>query len=134
MKASRRWVIAFWIVTGLFCLEMSFTAYYELWALPQAAQAFTRLGFPASFFRAELSVAKMAGVFALFIPAVPPRIKEWAYAGFAFNIVSAVIAHASIHDRAAAFAPSTITGVLWVFSYLFWRGLESARQEAVCES
>ena len=84
---------------------------------------------PASFFRAELSVAKMAGVFALLIAVVPPRLKEWVYAGFAFNLVSAFIAHASIHDRAAAFAPSTITGVLWAFSYVFWRGLESARRQ-----
>ena len=43
--------IAYWIVTALFCLEMSFTAYYELLVLPQAAEAFTRLGFPAGYFR-----------------------------------------------------------------------------------
>jgi hypothetical protein len=30
-------------------------------SLPQAAQAFTRLGFPASYFRVELSWAKIAG-------------------------------------------------------------------------
>ena len=134
MKPSRGLVTAFWIVTCLFCLEMSFTAYYELRVLPQAAQAFARLGFPATFFRAELSGAKMAGVFALLIPTVPARLKEWAYAGFAFNLVSAFIAHASIRDRAAAFAPSTITGVLWVFSYVFWRGLEAARRTDICES
>ena len=43
--------IVYWIVTALFCLEMSFTAYYELLRLPQAAEAFTRLGFPAGYFR-----------------------------------------------------------------------------------
>jgi hypothetical protein len=29
-KAPRGLVVGFWIVTALFCLEMSFTAYYEL--------------------------------------------------------------------------------------------------------
>lgn len=120
--------IGFWIFTALFCLEMSFTAYYELMILPQAAQAFTRLGFPANYFRVELSWAKIAGVIALVVPMVPTRLKEWAYAGFAFNLVSALIAHFSISDRPLAFVPSTITGVLWALSYFFWRRLQTAKR------
>ena len=91
MKDSKGLVAGFWVFTALFCLEMSFTAYYEL--LPQGAEAFTRLGFPASYFRVELSLAKVAGVVALLIPMVPARLKEWAYAGFAINLISAIIAH-----------------------------------------
>jgi catechol 2,3-dioxygenase-like lactoylglutathione lyase family enzyme len=89
LPRSKGIVIAFWVVTALFCLEMIFTAYYELLVLPEAAQAFTRLGFPADYFRVELSWAKVAGVAALLIPMVPARLKEWAYAGFAINLVSA---------------------------------------------
>ena len=118
--------IAYWIVTALFCLEMSFTAYYELLVLPQAAEAFARLGFAAGYFRVELSWAKVVGVLALLVPMVPARLKEWAYAGFAINLVSALIAHLSIHDRPAALAPSSITSVLWVLSYYFWRRRQSA--------
>jgi hypothetical protein len=118
MKASKGLVAGFWIFTALFCLEMLFTAYYELLVLPQAAQAFTRLGFPAASFRVELSWAKVAGVVALLMPMVPARgviyvIKEWAYAGFAINLISALIAHLSIGDRPAALAPSATTSVLW---------------------
>jgi hypothetical protein len=58
LKDSRGLVVGFWIFTALFCLEMIFTAYYELLVLPQAAQAFTRFGFPAAYFRVELSWAK----------------------------------------------------------------------------
>jgi hypothetical protein len=118
--------IAYWIVTGLFCLEMTFTAYYELMVLPEAAQAFARLGFPADFFRVELSWAKVAGVLALLIPVVPARIKEWAYAGFAINLVSAIIAHIVHREGVQALAPSTITSVLWVSSYFLWRRLQNA--------
>jgi hypothetical protein len=118
--------VAFWIFTALFCLEMSFTAYYELAILPQAAQAFARLGFVSNAFRVELSWAKVLGVAALLIPVAPARLKEWAYAGFAINLVSALIAHISIHDRTAAFFPSSITSILWVLSYYFWRRMQAA--------
>ena len=136
MPRSKGIVIAFWIVTALFCLEMIFTAYYEL--TPQAADAFTRLGFPSAWFRAELSWAKVAGVAVLLIPIFPARLKEWAYAGFAINLVSAQIAHLSISDRPLAFVPSALTGVLWTLSYTFWRRLQatpaSARDHAVSTS
>jgi hypothetical protein len=122
--------ILFWIFTGLFCLEMCFTAYYEL--LPQGAQAFTRLGFANGYFRWELSLAKLVGVAILLVPAVPARglikvMKEWAYAGFAINLVSAIIAHLSISDRPLAFLPSTLTSVLWAVSYFFWHRLHATR-------
>src|SRR5260221_13455762 len=82
--------IVYWIVTALFCLQMSFTAYAQL-RLPQVAEAFTHLGFPA-YFRVELSWAKLLGVVLLIAP-VPARLKEWAYAGFAIDLASALIAH-----------------------------------------
>jgi DoxX-like family len=126
-SSSRITAIAYWTVTALFCLEMSFTAYYELLRLPDAAQSFARLGFSAASFRVELSWAKVAGVVVLLLPMIPARVKEWAYAGFAINLVSAIIAHLSIGDRPAALAPSSITSVLWVLSYVLWRRLQSAR-------
>jgi len=75
---SQKAVVVFWVATVLFCLQLSFTAYYELLLLPDAAQAFARLGFPADFFRIELSWAKGAGVVVLLIPGAPARLKEWA--------------------------------------------------------
>jgi len=134
MKVSKGLIAGFWIFTALFCLEMSFTAYYELLRLPDAAQAFARLGFPAASFRIELSWAKVAGVLVLLVPMVPARLKEWAYAGFAINLVSALIAHISISDRPASFIPSSITGVLWAFSYFFWRRVQAGPQTHVSEA
>ena len=123
MKTSKGLVAGFWIFTALFCLEMSFTAYYEL--LPQGAEAFRRLGFPANYFRVELSLAKVAGVFALLVPMAPARLKEWAYAGFAINLISALITHLSLHQGPQSWSPSAITSVLWGFSYFFWRRMQA---------
>jgi hypothetical protein len=116
--------VLYWIVTAVFCLEMGFTAWYMLFHLPEGAQALIRLGFPG-YFRVELAWAKLIGV-ALLLAPVPARLKEWAYAGFAINLISALIAHLSMGDGPAAVSPSAATSVLWVLSYFFWR-----RREAV---
>src|SRR5262244_625202 len=106
--------ITYWIVTALFCLQMSFTAYAQL-RLPQVAEAFTHLGFPA-YFRVELASAKLLGVGLLLAP-VPARLKEWAYAGFAITLGSALIAHLSVGDGPEAWSWAAATGVLWALSY-----------------
>src|ERR1051325_3157412 len=113
--------IVYWIVTALFCLQMSFTAYAQL-RLPQVAESFTHLGFPA-YFRVELALAKLLGVVLLLAPA-PPRLKEWAYAGFAINLASALMKHLSVGDGPEAWGWAAATGVLWGLSYLFWRRVQ----------
>jgi hypothetical protein len=124
---SKGIVIGFWIVTALFCLQMSFTAYAQL-RLPQVAEALTRLGFPA-YFRVELSWAKLIGVALLLAPA-PARLKEWAYAGFAINLGSALIAHLSVGDGPEGWGFAAATSVLWGLSYFFWRRLQATPASA----
>lgn len=122
--------VAFWIFTALFCLQIGFTAYAQL-TLPQVAQAFTHLGFPA-YFRAELSWAKFLGIAVLLTP-VPARLKEWAYAGFAITLVSALIAHLAVGDGPEAWGWAAGTAVLWAGSYFFWRRLQSAPASAAAK-
>jgi hypothetical protein len=119
--------IGYWIVTALFCLQIGFTAYAQL-RLPQVAEAFTRLGFP-SYFRVELAWAKLLGVVLLLAP-VPARLKEWAYAGFAITLASALIAHLSVGDGPEAWGWAAGTAILWALSYYFWRRLEATRASA----
>ncbi|MGI8551536.1 MAG: DoxX family protein [Dehalococcoidia bacterium] len=119
--------IGFWIVTALFCLQMSFTAYAQL-RLPQVAAAFTHFGFPG-YFRVELSCAKLIGVVLLLAP-VPARLKEWAYAGFAINLASALIAHFAVGDGPEAWSFAAGTGVLWGLSYFFWHRLQGTPASA----
>ena len=118
MSRSKGIVIGFWVVTALFCLQIGFTAWAQL-RLPQVAEAFTHLGFPG-YFRVELSWAKFLGV-ALLLAPVPSRLKEWAYAGFAITLVSALIAHFAVGDGPEAWGFAAATGVLWGLSYFFWR-------------
>jgi len=114
---SKLQTAVYWIVTALFCLQIGFTAYAQL-SLPQVAEMFTHLGFP-DYFRVELSWAKFLGV-ALLLAPVPARLKEWAYAGFAITLASALIAHFAVGDSIEVWIWSVATGVLWALSYFFW--------------
>jgi hypothetical protein len=118
-------VIGFWIATGLFALQIGFTAYAQL-TLPQVAEAFHHLGFP-DYFRVGLSWAKLAGLVVLLAPPAPARLKEWAYAGFAFDLGSAVVAHLAVGDGAQAWGWAAGTLLLWGVSYVFWRRLQATR-------
>jgi hypothetical protein len=115
---SKATTIAYWIFTILFCLQIGFTAFAQL-RLPQVAEAFTHLGFPA-YFRVELACAKFLGILLLLAPA-PARMKEWAYAGFAFTLVSALIAHLAVGDGVEAWGWAAGSSVLWALSYVLWR-------------
>ena len=124
---SRARTIVYWIFTVLFCLPIGFTAYAQL-RLPQVAEAFTHLGFPA-YFRVELSWAKFLGVVLLLAP-LPAWLKEWAYAGFAITLVSALIAHFAVGDGPESWGWAAGTGVLWGLSYFLWRRPEIIRASA----
>jgi DoxX-like family len=119
---SKGLVIGFWSVTALFCLQIGFTAYAQL-RLPQVAEMFTHLGFPA-YFRVELSWAKLLGVAVLLAP-LPARLKEWAHAGFAITLGSALIAHFAVGDGPKVWSWAAATAVLWALSYLLWRRVQA---------
>jgi uncharacterized membrane protein YphA (DoxX/SURF4 family) len=111
-----RW--SYRIATALFCLQMGFTVYAQL-RLPQVAEMFTHLGYPG-YFRVELSWAKLLGI-ALLLAPVPARLKEWAHAGFAITLGSALIAHFALGDGPEVWSWAAGTGVLWALSYCLWR-------------
>src|SRR3954454_24861614 len=109
MPRSKGTVIGSRTSPALFCLQIASTASAQL-PLPQVAAMFTHLGFPA-YFRVELSWAKLLGVVLLLAP-VSARLKEWAYAGFAITLASALIAHFAAGDGPQAWSWAAGTGVL----------------------
>jgi hypothetical protein len=126
-EASQGHTTGYWIATSLFALQMGFTAYAQP-RIPQVAEAFIHLGFPA-YFCVELSWVKLAGILVLLLPAAD-RLKEWAYAGFAITLGSALFAHFSVGDGPEAWGWAAAIGVLWVLSYFFWRRLQATTASA----
>ncbi len=98
--------------------QIAFTAWAQL-RLPQVAEVLTHLGFP-SYFRVELSWAKLLGVVLLLAP-TPALLEEWAYAGFAITLVSALVARLSVDDGPEGWGWAAGTAVLWQLSYFSWR-------------
>ena len=114
---SQSVTIAYWSVTGLFCLWIAITTYAQL-TVPQVAEANRQLGFPSACFRVELSWAKILGIALLLMP-VPAGIKEWAYAGFGIDFVSAFIAHVSVGQGPDHYVWALVAIVLLLVSYVF---------------
>ena len=87
----KRQKLLFWIPTIIIVLFEGvmplFTFNSEL-----AREGLRHLGYPA-YFGFLLVVFKVFGVLALAIPQVPGRVKEWAYAGFGFDFISASVSH-----------------------------------------
>jgi hypothetical protein len=108
--------LLFWISTGLIALfegvMPALTSQTEL-----AKEGITHLGYPLYFGNA-LVIFKVLGVLALIIPAIPKRIKEWTYAGFAFDFIFAAISHGAVDGiNGNTFFPFIVLAVLAV-SYL----------------
>ena len=126
-RQMKRIVIGYWIATALFCLQMGFTAYAQL-SLPQVADAFRHLGFPA-YFRVENSWAKLLGIVVLLGP-LPPRIKEWAYAGFFFDLTGAAATRAFAGDGAA----DIVAPLVFLALVMASRALAPARRKISVET
>jgi hypothetical protein len=110
--------IIYWITTGIIAAVMLWSA-INFSLNEEMRGAFAHLGLP-NWFRIELTVAKFLGVLALVIPAVPHRIKEFAYFGFAITLISATIAHLSSGDSVLLEVGHTFFFVSLVISYLYY--------------
>ena len=117
MAAQKRDTYLYWITTAIIAVLMLASALNFAFN-PASKDAFRHLGLP-DWFRWELTIAKVLGTFALVIPAIPKRMKEFAYFGFALTIVSADVAHLSSGDSPwLIVAHTTFLGVLAV-SYVY---------------
>ena len=115
--------IIFWVTTSLILLMEgvlpAFTSQTEM-----AKEGIRHLGYP-EYFGNALVVFKVVGSLLLIIPQVPKRIKEWAYAGFAFAFIFASISHFAIDGMDfQSFFPLIFLGIL-IFSYNSYHKLQS---------
>jgi hypothetical protein len=112
--------IIYWTSTIIAMLTGAATAFFYF-SHPFFVEAFKHMGFPA-YFRIELAIAKILGIIALLVPAVPKIIKEWAYVGFAITFISGSIAHGVVDGFAKGAAP-LISLAFLVVSYYYFRKL-----------
>ena len=114
----------FWITTTLIFLfegvMPALTSQSDI-----AVQGITHLGYPV-YFGTMLMVFKVAGSIVLIIPKFSKRVKEWAYAGFGIDFLSAFISLLVIDGLSGiTFFPLVVFGVLAV-SYVSYHKLNSS--------
>ncbi len=91
-----------------------------------AKEGIRHLGYP-EYFGNALVVFKVLGVLALVIPQIPKRVKEWAYAGFAFDFIFATISHGAVDGiNFQTFFPLIILAILLV-SYIYYHKLNTVK-------
>lgn len=79
--------IIYWISTGLILAMMLFSAASTFTENPEGAKMMAAIGY-RPYVLHLLGVAKVLGVIAILTPGFP-RLKEWAYAGFMFDLIGA---------------------------------------------
>lgn len=117
--------IIFWIATIIIALfegvMPALTSQTEL-----AKEGIRHLGYP-EYFGNALVVFKVLGVLVLVIPTIPARVKEWAYAGFAFDFIFATISHGAVDGvNVQTFFPLVVLGILTV-SYVFYHKVNAVK-------
>ena len=89
MKTTKTTKAIYWVTAVIIFLfegvMPALTSQTEL-----AKQGMQHLGYPLYFGNAFV-IFKVLGTLVLIIPQIPNRIKEWAYAGFAFDFIFATI-------------------------------------------
>ena len=107
--------ITYWVCTGLIAALSLFAGYSYVSGSPQAVQGFAHVGYPAQL-RVLLGIAKVLGAITLLVPGIP-TLKEWAYAGFTFAWIAAIVAHYKAGDGPTALAPLVLL-ILLAISYV----------------
>ncbi len=114
---NKKNLLIYRIATGMFSLLMLFSASMYLFQNDLAAEAFTNLGFP-TYIIYPLAALKILGLIAIW-SRKSELLKEWAYAGFVFELLLATSAHINAND--GGFGGALVGLVLVLVSYVYSR-------------
>ncbi len=115
----------FWVATTIIALfeglMPALTSQTEM-----AKEGIHHLGYP-EYFGNALVIFKIAGVLILLTSKIPARLKEWAYAGFAFDFIFAAISHGAVDGlNFQSFFPLAFLAIL-MLSYVNYHKLQAAQ-------
>jgi hypothetical protein len=124
MTPTKKQKILYWVVTALFLLPMAGSGIPELLLAPTGANAVSvaHLGYPLYLMRI-LGLAKILGAVAV-VSDRSRTLKEWAYAGYSFDLLGAFASHLIMGDGPLAAAPGVMLGLV-LGSHQLWRRLRA---------
>ena len=116
MKALK---ITYWVSTAIVSGIFTITSYLYMTHSPVMVAKTVALGYPL-FLLNILGLAKILGSLTLIIPKLSSRLKEWAYAGFVFDLIGAIWSHLVVQGAIKALPPVLPLAIVLV-SYISWR-------------
>jgi uncharacterized membrane protein YphA (DoxX/SURF4 family) len=122
--------IGYWAATGLVALAFAFGGAMDVAQPPDVVAGMAHLGYPA-YFATLIGIWKILGAIAIVVPGFG-RVKEWAYAGIAFDLTGAAVSHAASGDDAGHVLTPLVILAIAVASYLLRP--ESRKLASVLES
>ena len=120
MKSTK---IIYWITTSIICLFASSAIFMNS---KMAIEGTTHLGIPR-WLGLEVSIGQLIGSVLLIIPAVPARLKEWAYVGFGILYITATVAHIAVGDPLNNTIMAIVFFILLLVSYTSFHKLQAAK-------
>jgi uncharacterized membrane protein YphA (DoxX/SURF4 family) len=104
-------LVGYWSTTALVVFVFGSGAVMDLTADPHVLESLSQLGYPA-YLALLLGAWKLLGAIAISAPGLA-RVKEWAYAGMAFDLTGAAFSHVSVGDSAGKVAtPLVLLGLV----------------------
>lgn len=114
--------IIYWVATTIIFLFQgvmpALTSHTEM-----ARQGISQLGYPA-YFGTMLAIFKVSGATVIMFSRFPRRLKEWAYAGFAFDFLAATISNGAVLGIGAEVVSPLIALLILAVSYVYYHKLQ----------
>ncbi len=111
--------IIFWLATGFIALFEGVMPLVSFILNPEYVTLGTKpLGYP-DYFAYALVIFKILGVIALVLPKLNAKVREWAYAGFTFNLIFAVISHVVVDQNISYILTPVVVGAVLATSYIY---------------
>ena len=122
--------IIFWVTTIIIALMEGVMPLVTWITAPEYMTFGTKaLGYP-DYFAYTLVIAKFLGVISIVYPKTPRMLKEWAYAGFTFNLLFAFISHAIVDKEIANMVIPLVVLAILITSYIYSKKLNLTNQNS----
>jgi len=124
--------IFYWICTGILLAMVGVGSVFDAISYPDSVKIVTGLGYPA-YLVPFLGIAKLLAFVVILVPGYP-RLKEWAYAGIAFDILGALYSNIVLGKPLPALIFIILPILLLAGSYLFYHKRSDVANRMLVES
>jgi uncharacterized membrane protein YphA (DoxX/SURF4 family) len=115
----KKTIVIYWIFTGLLAALMLASSIPNIMSSADSIEFMSKhMGYPV-YLIPFIGVAKLLGVIALLVPGFP-KIKEWAYAGFTFDLLGAMYSFIALGDPFISWAPLFVGLGFVAGSYIYY--------------